>query len=44
MALSKVGGPRFEVERFDGRTHYLLWEWQVKNVIQGNGFGKGSQA
>ncbi|OAE34723.1 hypothetical protein AXG93_700s1050 [Marchantia polymorpha subsp. ruderalis] len=34
MALSKVGGPRFEVERFDGRNDYLLWERQIKNVIK----------
>ncbi|OAE25076.1 hypothetical protein AXG93_1163s1110 [Marchantia polymorpha subsp. ruderalis] len=40
MALSKVGGPRFEVERFDGRTYYLLWEWQVKNVIKAMSLGK----
>lgn len=26
MALSKVGGPRFEVECFDGHNDYLLWE------------------
>ncbi|OAE32229.1 hypothetical protein AXG93_4525s1100 [Marchantia polymorpha subsp. ruderalis] len=40
MALSKVGGPRFEVERFDGRTDYLLWERQVKNVFKAMGLGK----
>ncbi|OAE22523.1 hypothetical protein AXG93_2423s1100 [Marchantia polymorpha subsp. ruderalis] len=40
MALSKVGGPSFEVERFDGRTDYLLWERQVKNVIKPMGLGK----
>ncbi|OAE31258.1 hypothetical protein AXG93_1962s1150 [Marchantia polymorpha subsp. ruderalis] len=40
MALSKVGGPRFEVERFDGRTDYLLWERQVKNVIKAMGLRK----
>ncbi|OAE33659.1 hypothetical protein AXG93_4689s1460 [Marchantia polymorpha subsp. ruderalis] len=34
MALSKIGGPRFEVEQFDGRTDYLLWKRQVKNVIK----------
>lgn len=40
MAVSKVGGPKFEVERFDGRTDYLLWERQVKNVIKAMGLGK----
>ncbi|OAE35438.1 hypothetical protein AXG93_2587s1530 [Marchantia polymorpha subsp. ruderalis] len=34
MTLSKVGGPRFEVEHFDGRTDYFLWERQVKTVIK----------
>lgn len=40
MMLSKVGGPRFEVERFDGRTDYLLWKRQVRNVIKAMGLGK----
>ncbi|OAE34133.1 hypothetical protein AXG93_2891s1580 [Marchantia polymorpha subsp. ruderalis] len=40
MALSKVGGPKFEVERFDSRTDYLIWERQVKNVIKAMGLGK----
>ncbi|OAE18143.1 hypothetical protein AXG93_406s1100 [Marchantia polymorpha subsp. ruderalis] len=40
MTLSKVGGPRFEVKRFDGRTDYLLWERQVKNVIKAMSLGK----
>lgn len=34
MTLSKIGGPKFEVERFDDRTNYLLLEPQVKNVIK----------
>lgn len=40
MALCKVGGPRFEVERFDGRTNYLLWKQQIKNVIKVMGLKK----
>lgn len=40
MALCKIDEPRFEVERFDGRTNYLLWEQQVKNVIKAMSLGK----
>ena len=34
---SKFGGIKFEVEKYDGRTDYLLWEKQVKGVLRAMG-------
>lgn len=33
LVMSKLGDPRFEVEKFDGRLDYVLWEQQVTNVL-----------
>lgn len=40
MGTLKLGGPKFEVERFDGRSDYMLWERQVKSVLRAMGLGK----
>ena len=34
---SKFGGVKFEVEKYDGRSDYLLWEKQVKGVLRAMG-------
>ena len=40
MGTIKLGGPKFEVTKYDGRTDYLLWERQVKGVLRATGLGK----
>ena len=40
MGTLKLSGPKFEVERFDGRSDYMLWERQVKSVLRAMGLGK----
>ncbi len=40
MAKIKLGGPKFDVEGYDGRSDYLLWERQVKSVLRAMGLGK----
>lgn len=33
MGTLKLGGPKFEVMKYDGRMDYVLWERQVKGVL-----------
>ncbi len=33
FAPGRTSGGKFEVERYDGRSDYLLWERQVENVL-----------
>ena len=40
MGTMKQGGAKFEVAKYDGRTDYLLWEKQVKDVLRATGLGK----
>lgn len=40
MGTLKLGGPRFDIDKYDGRTDYLLWERQVKGVLRTMGLGK----
>ncbi len=40
MAKIKLGGPKFDVEGYDGHSNYLLWELQVKSVLRAMGLGK----
>ena len=40
MGTFKLGGPKYEVTKFDGRSDYLLWEKQVKGVLYASGMGK----
>ncbi|CAM6106785.1 unnamed protein product [Calypogeia fissa] len=40
MRTLKLGGPRFEIDKYDGRANYLLWERQVKGVLRAMGLGK----
>ena len=39
MGTIKLGGPKFEVTKYDGRTDYLLWERQVKGILRATGLG-----
>ncbi len=40
MAKLKLGGPKFDVEGYDGHSNYLLWECQAKSVLREMGLGK----
>jgi hypothetical protein len=40
MSYVKVGGYKFDIEKFDGRSDYVLWERQVKGVLKASGLGK----
>ena len=40
MGTFKLGGPKFEIDKFDGRTDYVLWERQMKNVLRAMGLGR----
>ncbi len=40
MGSFKIGMPKFEIEKYDGRTDYLLWERQMKSVLTAMGLGK----
>ena len=40
MGTMKVGGTKFEIAKYDGRTDYLLWERQVKGMLKATGFGR----
>ncbi|OAE35897.1 hypothetical protein AXG93_4259s1010 [Marchantia polymorpha subsp. ruderalis] len=34
MGTMKVGGTKFEIAKYDGRTYYLLWEQKVKGMLK----------
>ncbi|CAM6090698.1 unnamed protein product [Calypogeia fissa] len=40
MRTLKLGGPRFEIDKYDRMTDYMLWERQVKGVLQAMGLEK----
>jgi hypothetical protein len=40
MGTVKVGGTKFDIPKYDGRSNYLLWEKQVKGALRAYGLGK----
>jgi hypothetical protein len=39
MGSFKLGGPKFDIDKFDGRMDYLLWECQMKVMLMAMGLG-----
>jgi hypothetical protein len=40
MSSVKVGGYKFDIPKFDGRSDYVLWERQVKGALKASGLCK----
>lgn len=40
MGSVKLGGTKFDIEKYDGRSDYLLWERQVQGALKATGLGK----
>lgn len=38
--MNKLGIPWFEMEIFDEQNDYVLWKWQITNVLDAMSLGK----
>ncbi len=39
MGSFKLGGPKFDIDKFDGQMDYLLWEHKMKGMLMAMGIG-----